>query len=129
MDSARYALRSLRRQPGFTALALATLALGIGATTTAFAVLDTVLIRPLPFATPDRLGFLREKTRTGTLQAASYPNFADWRDRARSFNGIASAQFLQARTVTVGSSVSRVTTMGVSRGFFAVLGAPPAVGR
>ena len=129
MHDARYAVRSLRRQPGFTALALITLALGIGATTTAFAVLDTVLIRPLPYANPDRLVLLREKNRTGALQAASYPNFADWRSRARSFSGLASAQFPQARTVTVGSNVSRVTTMGVSRGFFSVLGAPPAVGR
>jgi putative ABC transport system permease protein len=129
MHDARYAFRSLRRQPGFTALALVTLALGIGATTTAFAVLDTVLIRPLPYANPARLVLLRERNRTGALQAASYPNFADWRGRARSFSGIASAQFPQARTVTVGSNVSRVTTMGVSRGFFSVLGAPPAVGR
>jgi putative ABC transport system permease protein len=129
MYDVRYALRSLRRQPGFTALALITLALGIGATTTAFAVLDTVLIRPLPYANPDRLVLLREKNRTGALQAASYPNFADWRNRARSFSGLASAQFPQAQTVTVGSKVSRVTTMGVSRGFFSVLGAPPVVGR
>ena len=129
MHDARYALRSLRRQPGFTALALVTLALGIGATTTAFAVLDTVLLRPLPYANPDRLVLLREKTKTGALQVASFPNFSDWRDRAHSFSGLASAQFPQAATITVGSNVSRVITMGVSRGFFAVLGAPPAVGR
>ncbi len=129
MHDARYALRSLRRQPGFTALALVTLALGIGATTTAFAVLDTVLLRPLPYANPDRLLLLREKTKTGALQVASYPNFIDWRDRAHSFSGLASAQFPQAATVTVGSNVSRVVTVGVSRGFFAVLGAPPAIGR
>jgi len=129
MHDARYALRSLRRQPGFTALALVTLALGIGATTTAFAVLDTVLLRPLPYANPDRLILLREKTKTGALQVASYPNFSDWRDRARSFSGLVSAQFPQARTVVVGSNVSRVIAVGVSRGFFAVLGAPPAVGR
>jgi len=129
MHDARYALRSLRRQPGFTALALVTLALGIGATTNAFAVLDTVLLRPLPYASPDRLVLLREKTKTGALQVASFPNFSDWRDRAHSFSGVASAQFPQAATITVGSNVSRVITMGVSRGFFAVLGAPPAIGR
>ena len=129
MHDARYALRSLRKQPGFTALALVTLALGIGATTTAFAVLDTVLLRPLPYANPDRLVLLREKTSTGAVQSASYPNFNDWRARARSFSGIASEQFPQAFTVAVGSNVSRAVTVGVSRGFFAILGVPPIVGR
>ena len=73
MHDARYALRSLRRQPGFTALALVTLALGIGATTTAFAVLDTVLLRPLPYANPDRLVLLREKTKTGACKSRPIP--------------------------------------------------------
>ncbi len=129
MHDAKYALRSLRKQPGFTALALITLALGIGATTTAFAVLETVLLRPLPYANPDRLVLLREKTRTGTLQVASFPNFTDWRDRARSFSGVASEQFPQALTVTIGSSVSRATVIGISKDFFKTLGVQPIVGR
>jgi putative ABC transport system permease protein len=129
MYDATYALRSLRRQPGFTALALITLALGIGATTAAFAVLDTVLLRPLPYANSDRLVLVRERTNTGALQAASFPNFVDWRERTRSFSGLASAQFPQALTVTAGESVTRAIAMGISRGFFTVLGVPPIVGR
>src|SRR5262249_4410491 len=95
----------------------------------AFTVLDTVLLRPLPYANADRLVFMREKTRTGALQVASFPNFVDWRDRAHSFSGVASAQFPQAFTVTVGSSVSRAIAVGVSRHFFTILGVPPIVGR
>ena len=129
MHDARYALRSLRKQPGFTALALITLALGIGATTTAFAVLDTVLLRPLRYANPERLVLVREKTKTGTVQVASYPNFNDWRERARSFSSVASEQFPLALTVTVGTNLSRVVGVGISRGFFAALGVPPLVGR
>ncbi len=129
MNDATYALRSLRKQPGFTVLALVTLALGIGATTTAFAVLDTVLLRPLPYAHPDRLVLIRERTQKGALQVASFPNFVDWRDRARSFSGVASEQFPQALTVRVGSSVSRAVLVGVSRDFFKILGVPPIVGR
>ena len=68
--------RSLRKQAGFTALALITLGLGIGATTTAFTVFDTVLLKPLPYQNPDRLLLLREQTKTGSLEAASFPNFA-----------------------------------------------------
>lgn len=129
MQDAKFAFRSLRRQPGFTVLALVTLALGIGATTTAFAVLDTVLLRPLPYGDADRLILLREKTRTGEIQLASFPNFADWRSRARSFSSVASEQFAQARTVSVGANVMRAAVIGVSRNFFATLGVRPFVGR
>src|SRR6478672_1911440 len=81
MHDMRWATRSLRKQPGFTALALLTLALGVGATTTAFTVLDTVLLRPLPYERADRLVLIRERTVEGRLIAPSYPNFSDWRDQ------------------------------------------------
>jgi putative ABC transport system permease protein len=129
MNDAGFAVRSLRKQSGFTALALLTLALGVGATTTAFAVLDTVLLRPLPYAHSERLVLLRERTKTGDVQSPSYPNFADWRERTHSFSGVASEQYPWAQTVTVGTDVTRAVVMGVSRGFFSVLGVSPAVGR
>ena len=124
-----WAMRSLRRQPGFTALALLTLALGVGATTTAFTVLDTVLLRPLPYESPEDLVFIREKTETGQLLSPSYPNFSDWRDQAKSFSGVISTSFAPPVTVAVGTEPIRVTTMGVSRGFFKVLGVRPVAGR
>ncbi|HUQ83222.1 MAG TPA: ABC transporter permease [Gemmatimonadaceae bacterium] len=125
----RWAARSLRKQPGFTALALITLALGVGATTTAFTVLDTVLLRPLPYEGADRLVFMRERTAEGQLLPPSFPNFSDWRHQARSFSGVASTSFAPPATVVAGTGPVRATTMGVSRRFFAVLGVRPAVGR
>ena len=129
MHDLRWATRSLRSQPGFTALALITLALGIGATTTAFTVLDTVLLRPLPYADAERLVYMRERTATQSLLPPSYPNFTDWRDQATAFSGVASTMFMPPATVTAGSEPVRVTLQGVSRRFFSILGVRPAIGR
>jgi putative ABC transport system permease protein len=127
----QWATRSLTKNPGFTALALFTLTLGVGATTTAFAVLDTVILRDLPYRNPGRLVFMQELNAKHDTRPASYPNFADWRARTRSFDGVASAQFPEVTTVRAASDAEpqRVTMMGVSRNFFAVLGAPVTAGR
>jgi putative ABC transport system permease protein len=129
MHDLRWAARSLRKQPGFTALALLTIALGVGATTTAFTVFDTVLLRPLPYEAPDRVVLLRERAKDGVLMPPSYPNFTDWRAQAKSFSGVASTSFSPPVTVSVGPEPIDVTTIGVSRRFFAVLGVRPVVGR
>jgi len=131
MHDMRWATRSLRKQPGFTALALLTLALGVGATTTAFTVLDTVLLRPLPYESADRLVLLRERTVEGRLIAPSYPNFSDWRDQAKSFSGVVSESFAPGATVSAGpgSEPVRVAAIGVSRQFFKILGVRLAAGR
>ena len=131
MQDVRYALRVLSRNPGITMLALLTLALGTGATIASFAVLDTVLLRPLPYREADRLVFMRELNAARATNPPSYPNFIDWRERARSFDGIASVMFPYPSTVrsTNTADPERVTVMGVSRGFFNVLGAPPVKGR
>jgi len=129
MHDLRWALRALSKQPGFTALALITLALGIGATTTAFTVLNTVLLRPLPYRDPVRLVLMREKTATGAIRPVSFPNFTDWREKTRSFSGVASEMFVWSQTVTAGAEPLRATVMGVSSGFFSVLGVQPLKGR
>jgi len=129
MHDLRWAVRSLRKQPGFTALALLTLALGVGATTTAFTVLDTVLLRPLPYEASDRLVLMRERTVEGRVIAPSYPNFSDWRDQAKSFSGVASESFAPDATVSAGNEPVRVAAIGVSRQFFRILGVRLAVGR
>lgn len=129
MHDLHWASRSLRKQPGFTLLALVTLALGVGATTTAFTVLDTVLLRPLPYEGSERLVFMREQTTDGKLLPPSFPNFSDWRAQAKSFTGIASTQFAPPATVSAGGDPIRVATTGVSRQFFRVLGVKPVVGR
>ena len=129
MHDLRWAVRSVRKQPGFTALAIFTLALGVGATTTAFTVLDTVLLRPLPYEASDRLVLMRERTVEGRLIAPSYPNFSDWRDQAKSFSGVASESYAPDATVSVGNEPVRVAAIGVSRRFFKILGVRLTVGR
>jgi hypothetical protein len=85
---ARYAVHQLRKSPGFTIVALATLALGIGATTAIFSVVDAVMLKPFPFPTADRLVQVRSAiAATGNGSAASYPDFLDWRgDTSRNGN-------------------------------------------
>ncbi|HEY0784384.1 MAG TPA: ABC transporter permease [Acidobacteriaceae bacterium] len=134
----RYALRQLRKHPGFTLVATLTLALGIAAATAVFSLVDTVLLRPLPFPQPERIVALDTLAREhGTVGAAtlpsgtSYPNFFDWRTRARSFDSLAS---WQEGSFTLGSSggnapARRVEGMTVSSDFFRVLGVDPALGR
>ncbi|HST79428.1 MAG TPA: ABC transporter permease, partial [Verrucomicrobiae bacterium] len=90
----RFALRMLRKSPGFTAIAVITLALGIGANTAIFSIVNAVLLKPLPFPEPDRLlyvtsGFSNQKEVARPF-AISYPDFLDWRANAKSFSGMAS---------------------------------------
>ncbi len=125
----RWALRGLRRQFGFTTMAVVTLALGIGAATTAFTVLDGVLLRPLPYRDASRLVSLRERTARGETRPPSYPNFLDWRDQTRSFAGVVSEQYPFPSTALVSGDPVPVMVGGVSRGFFSILGVRLAVGR
>lgn len=131
-EDVRWSIRSLRKHAGFTALALGTLTLGIGATSAAFAVFDTVLLRPLPFRDAGQLLYLSERTAKGALRPPSYPNFVDWRTQTRSFDGVVSAQYPYATTVTVAAAEAapqRLAVMGISRHFLRVLGVRPVIGR
>jgi predicted permease len=126
----RYASRVLKRHPGFAVAAVLTFALGIGASTAMFSVVHGVLLRPLPYAEPDRLVVLWERnTALGSdRNVVSVPNFEAWRARARSFTGMAGLVPLPA-TIAGAPSPERVMGAEVSPAYFPVLGIRPALGR
>ena len=103
----RYGARMLAKHPGFTALALTALALGIGATTAMYTVMDAVLLRPLRFPQPERLMMLWEvQPKTGRNNVIQTQNFLDWRSRNRSFEAIAAKQGQTPEAVQ--RSISRI---------------------
>lgn len=124
----RYGWRTLRRSPGFTAAALFTLALGIGANTSIFSVVYGVVLRPLPFRDPARLIVMNETTpRVGDV-SVSYPNFQDWRAQSRSF-----AEMSQVAGVHFNMSGSgqpeNISGLAVSTNFLSMMGVRPLAGR
>src|SRR5262245_49165161 len=124
----RYGARMLLKQPGFTLIAALTLALGIGANTAIFSVVEALLLRPLPYSEPERLMMLSEKSREGARLTAAYPNFADWRARAQSFEGMASTRN-QAMNLTAVERPMRLRGRTVNWNFFQLLGVGPQLGR
>jgi predicted permease len=126
----RYGLRTLRRSPGFTAVATLTLALGIGANTAIFSIVDAVLLRPLPFPDSDRLALIwATDTRAGDREdVASYPDFEDWKAQSASFSSLA-AFTTRSLAISGGGEAALVPAMQVSPGFFETLGIAPAFGR
>lgn len=124
----RHACRRLRRSPRFTASAILTLALGIGAVTSVFAVLNSVVLQPLPYAEPDRLMAFRSLSRRGAPGLLSYPDFFDFRERTRVFDRLVS--YRDATFVfTEGQPAIQVTGEIVSWDLFSMLGVQPALGR
>ena len=89
----RYALRMLAKNPGFTAVAVIALALGIGANTAIFSVVNGVLLQPLPYRDPERLMRLSETSPDFSTMSVAYPNFVDWKDQNRSFAGLAALRW------------------------------------
>ena len=123
---ARLALRMIRREPGIALLAVVTLALGIGATTAIFTVVDSVLLRPLPYREPDRLVVaLHGETASGPVSPA---DFFDYRRNAHSFERLAAAQAWGA-TLGGGDRPERIAGIQVSADMFDLLGVPAAHGR
>ena len=127
MADVRVALRMLLKRPVFAAVAIVTLALGIGANTAIFSVVNGVLLRPLPYSEPDRILALSEQ---GTKHASrvSHPNFVDWRQRSTSFDAMA-AYGCDTSTVSGVTEPRFAEACTVSEDFFRVFGASPAIGR
>jgi predicted permease len=124
----RYAARSLRRSPGFTAVVVVTLALGIGGTTAVFSVLDATLLNPVPLPDPDRLVLVYSTNANGDRNSISYLNYLDWRARARSFDQLAAFRGVSLTLTGEGLPERLVGTMA-SANFFEALGIQPLFGR
>jgi predicted permease len=124
----KYAARVLLKSPGFVAIAVLTLALGIGANTALFSVVNGVLLRPLPYTRPSELVVLSEKTANFESSSISYPNFLDWQRSNSSFTSIA-AYRSDDFSITGSGEAERVRVGMVSAGFFEILGVNPARGR
>ncbi|HZI22333.1 MAG TPA: ABC transporter permease, partial [Gemmatimonadales bacterium] len=124
----RYALRTLRKSPGFAAAAILTLALAIGSNTAVFSVVNGVLLRPLPFAGQDRLFVLGEQSRQGGFRPPSYPTFLDWQAQSSAVVDLAYVRGGGQR-LTGPEGVQSIIVSVVSPGFFATLGERPLVGR
>jgi putative ABC transport system permease protein len=124
----RYGIRVLARKPGFTALAILTLALGIGANTAIFSVVDAALLRPLAYAEADRIVRVQERNKKAELTPVAYRNFADWSAQSRCFAS-AAAVLSQDCTLTGQGEAERLRGAKTSAGILAVLGASPALGR
>ncbi len=126
----RYALRVLWKSPGFTVVAVLTLALAIGMNTALFSVVHTLILSPLPFPESERLVALQAENldEEGVFRNASYPNILDWRERTESLQDIAAVAFTSA-TLTGGDEPERVFAEFVTANYFSILQVTPELGR
>jgi putative ABC transport system permease protein len=126
----RYALRQLRKSPGFTAVTVFTLALGIGANSSIFSVIDAVLLKRLPFADPDRLVVVWENNEKNPSRhnVVAPANYMSWKDQSASFESLVAFATLR-RNLTGAGDPEEITTQFVTPGFFPMLGANPLQGR
>ncbi len=125
----RFSTRVLRKNPGFALVAVVTLALGIGATTAIFSVVDAVLLRPLPFESPDRLIVIREsKPPTFPSFSCAPGNFLDWKAQNDVFERLVAVRTMPLN-LTGSGEPERLRGLGVTEGFFAMLGVQPQIGR
>jgi len=122
----RFGVRMLLKHPGFTFIAILTLALGIGANTAIFSIVDAALLRPFPYQAPERLVILGEFVSGGSV---SYPNFADWRAQNTVFEAISAARGNESFNLTGAGEPERLQGRLVSAEFLSTLGIKPLVGR
>ncbi|HEV2690844.1 MAG TPA: ABC transporter permease [Bryobacteraceae bacterium] len=125
----RYALRMLRKAPGFTAVAILSLALGIGANTAIFSLVNAVMLRTLPVNRPDRLVLLTPVDRGNFEGNFAYPDYQRLRDRNQSFSGVIASGSLDRADIALGGATERMDGELVSGNYFSVLGVQAAAGR
>jgi predicted permease len=124
----RYAVRTLRRNPGFAAVAILTLALGIGMNTAVFSVVNAVLIRPLSYPNPERLLWLANYNEAFKMEAVAGPDFLDWREQAKSFDKMACYAY-NDMTIATADSADQSMVAPVSDDFWPIIGVRPELGR
>jgi putative ABC transport system permease protein len=123
-----FGLRQLRKAPGFTVAALATLALGIGANSAIFSVVYSVMLKPLPFANSGRIITISETTNGANANAATFGNYASWRDNAHTLEAIAAQWLGGSRTLTGRGDPAPVPTLSTTAGWWKVQFIPPVAG-
>ena len=131
-QDAHFAVRTLRKSPGFALVAVLTLALGIGANAAVFSVVNDTLLRPLPYPEADRIVLVHEVGETRGDMAVTGGNFVDWRSASRSFEAMAvhwNPEFVPLMTILGANTAVRARVTGVSRDFFRVVGVTPSLGR
>ncbi len=124
----RYGFRMLSTRPGFTIVAVIALALGIGANTAIFSLINSVLLRPLPYPEPDRLVMLEESEKDGKSSTTSYATSKDWRERSQTFESISVVRDWSI-TLTGAGEPEMLQGMRVSANYFGTLAVKPALGR
>jgi putative ABC transport system permease protein len=125
----RYALRMLRKNPGFTTAAVVTLALGIGANTAIFSVCNAVLLKPLPFSEPGRIVMLWEQRHGESPGGVAPANFVDWREQAHSFEEVSAINPFASFILAGQNEPARLRGAAVTSNFFTLLGIRIALGR
>ena len=121
----RYAIRSYVKAPTFTLTVVATLALGIGASTAIFSMVDGILLQPLPLPEPERLAYVTEVNPKGGSISVSWPNYLDWRARVTSFEALALSRE-EPLTLTGVDTARRVRARRITGNFFRVVRVAPA---
>jgi len=125
----RYGVRMLLKNPGFTFIAVLTLALGIGANTAIFSIVNAVLLRPFPYQAPERLVIIQERVSAQGGFSPSYPNFVDWRAQNTVFDSIVAVRTNESFNFTGAGEPERLQGRLVSAEFFSTLGIQPLLGR
>ena len=124
----RFGTRTLLRSPGFSAVIVLTLAVGIGANAALFSVVNSVLLNPLPYSKPEQLVSLHQSRPSSPTAAISYPNFLDWQRENRKFSAMAIQRPFGAYLIA-GGDAEQVAGRRVTANIFSVLGVEPALGR
>src|SRR5690348_6021259 len=131
LQDIRYGLRILAKNPGFTAVAIVTLALGIGANTAIFSVVNEVLLKPLPYQNPNRLVVVSEQNpeHGWYRNIVSAANFVDWRKQTRVFTEMAAADVQESYMLTGAGEPEELSGQRVTANLFSLLGIQPLLGR